>query len=111
MYETHVLNPEIIMNSSFRSGCFDLPISEVFQINTWGILDNHVQSIENIYYQDGIYPLLQSKYSLENVTELVTENCNLVISMLLHVWCTMRSEWRLKDTNNYALGDSTSKSQ
>ena len=30
MYETHVLNPEMIMNSSFRSGCFDLPISEVF---------------------------------------------------------------------------------
>ena len=43
--------------------------------NQWGLLDQHhcmldnqVYNVGNIYCQDGIYPLLKIKYSLENVT-------------------------------------------
>ena len=65
---------------------FDLPISEVLQNQHLGILGmlclcgwEHILSRQ-------IYPLIKSKHSLENVTRLITEKCNLVDNSYQYVW-------------------------
>ena len=58
-------------------GCdyFDLPISEVLLDQHLGISECHVHRAGNIYCQDRIYPLINSKQSLENVTKLMLGIC------------------------------------
>ena len=57
-----------------------------YLINTWVSWVCHVHRAGNIYRQDRIYHLIKSKYSLENVTMLITENYSLVDNNYQHAW-------------------------
>ena len=74
------------MDANCGYDCFDLPITEVLQNQHRVSWVYYVHKVANIYYQDRIYPLIKSKHSLESVTKLITENCIILLVIVINMF-------------------------
>ena len=64
------------MITSYKYGRFELPRSDVLQDQSWMIITYECCAHILVKIESTLYHL--NKYSFENVTKWVTENCSLV---------------------------------